>query len=230
MLSTFHLWWCCVFGCCFWRLGKGIRSRTPASAMVSSTILQASLNESSSQLLIGWDHAIPRDCLAETERPCIHSQKRWYAILLFHSHKSLNIAWFFCGCCCLICALLPPLFFCCEALIVPLFSLSEEADMLPGFFNCSPGREERCWEGLQCEICSGRARAEAAYEWVSLSGCCSMLLRTFYMNGVCLSAFCCQGDKDAAPLLIFTRPVGFFFFFSQFLFLVILFVISLTST
>lgn len=33
------------------------------------------------------------------------------------------------------------------------------------------------------------------------------------MNGVCLSAFCCQGDKDAAPLLIFTRPVGFFFFF-----------------
>lgn len=93
--STFRLWRRCAFGCCFWRLSEETRSCMPASAMVSSTILQASLNESSSQLLIGWDRAVPRDCLAETERPCVHSQKRWYAILLFHSHKRLNIACLF---------------------------------------------------------------------------------------------------------------------------------------
>lgn len=50
------------------------------------------LNESSSWLLIGWDPAIPRDCLAEAERPCFHSQKHWYASRLFHSHKRLKIA------------------------------------------------------------------------------------------------------------------------------------------
>lgn len=108
------------------------------------------------------------------------------------------------------CALLPPEFFCCEALIVFLFFLKRQTYCL-FFFKYSPGREERCWEGLQCEICSGRARAEAAYEWVSVFRRCSMLLRTFYMNGVCLSAFRYQGDKDAASLLFFRRPVGFFF-------------------
>lgn len=78
------------------------------------------------------------------------------------------------------------------------------------FFLYLPGREERCWEGLQCEICSSRVRAEAAYEWVSVFRRCYMFLRTFYMNGVWLCAFCYQGDKDASLLLVLRRRLGFF--------------------
>lgn len=124
---------------------------------------------------------------------------------------------FFCCCCCLLlCSFASWLFLLWSINCFPFFLKRQTCCLF--FFKYSPGREERCWEGLQCEICSGRARAEAAYEWVSVFRRCSMLLRTFYMNGVCLSAFRYQGDKDAASLLFFRRPVGFFFLLSFLLF------------
>lgn len=94
------------------------------------------------------------------------------------------------------------------------FSFSEEARHAAWFFflNYSPGREERCWEGLQCEICSGRARAEAAYEWVAVFGRCSMLPRTFYMNGVCLSALCDQERQRCCVAADFPGDLFVFFF------------------
>ncbi|CAL8384947.1 unnamed protein product [Gadus morhua 'NCC'] len=52
--------------------------------IIASIQYQPSLNESSYRLLIGQRHAIPRDCLAEAERPSFHSQKHclWVARIL----------------------------------------------------------------------------------------------------------------------------------------------------
>lgn len=136
------------------------------------------LNDSSSWLLIGWDPAIPRDCLAEAERPCFHSQKHWYASRLFHSHKRLNIApcfsMVFCSFPCVV-------FFCLfscftrACLIIPssmsAFVSEEKRQTCCLFFFLLPARKERYWEGLQCEICS-TVRAEAAYEWESVFQLC----------------------------------------------------------
>lgn len=141
-------------------------------------------NESSCWLLIGQDYAIPRDCLAEAERPCFHSQKRWYDCLLFHSHKSLNLASFRLLLLLLLLHssaffFLPPPFCFTEAVHVcprsylPFWFLRKKADVaisfFPPFFYIGQTGKREMLGGTAVLNLQSRVREEAAYEWVWVS-------------------------------------------------------------